>query len=136
MYVIHAFRNRELEDEKATKTRRQEECAAKKRRRIRAQSIQAISRLFITATKGGPDYICACCHRLMYRKTVLEYKISKYIKAPQEFATMTVRTCAKDKVWICKTCNYALRRGRMPAQAKANKLELEDIPTELSNLNQ
>ena len=139
MYVNLAFRKRELEDEEATETRRQEESAAKKQRRIQpkysAQSIQAISQLFIAATKEGPDYICTCCHRLMYRKTVLEYKISKYTKEPQEFATTTVRTSAKDKVWICKTCDYALRRRRMPVQAKANKLELEDIPTELSDLN-
>ena len=139
MYVNLALRKRELEDEEATETRRQEESAAKKQRRIQrkcsAQSTQAISQLFIAATKEGPDYICTCCHRLMYRKTVLEYKISKYTKAPQEFATTTVRTSAKDRVWMCKTCDYALRRGRMPAQAKANKLELEDIPTELSDLN-
>ena len=49
--------------------------------------------------------------------------------------SMSVRTSAKDKVWICKTCDYALRRVRMPAQAKANKLDLEDIPTELLDLN-
>ena len=77
MYVNLAFRKSKLEDEQATETRRQGESAAKKQRRIQpkcsAQSIQAISELFIAATKEGPDYICTCCHRLMYRKTVLEY---------------------------------------------------------------
>ena len=38
-------------------------------------------------------------------------------------------------MWICKTCHCALKRGRLPAQAKANNLELEDIPAELSDLN-
>ena len=47
---------------------------------------------------------------------------------------MSVCTSAKDKVWVCKTCDFALRRGKIPAQAKANKLDLEDIPTELSDL--
>lgn len=48
---------------------------------------------------------------------------------------MPVRTSVRDMIWICKTCDYALRRGRMPAQSKANNLNLEDIPTELSDLN-
>ena len=89
----------------------------------------------MSATKEGPDYICTCCHRLMYRKTTLEFEISKYPRAPEKFATMSRFTSAKDKVWVCKTCDYAPRRGRMPAQAKANKLDLEGIPTELSDLN-
>ena len=48
---------------------------------------------------------------------------------------MSQFTSAKDKVWVCKTCDYALRRGRMFTQAKVNKLDLEGIPTELSDLN-
>ena len=128
-----------MENEEASKEKRQQESAAKKQRRIRqnsrAHSIEEISQLFMSATREGPDYICTCCHRLMYRKTVIEFNISKYPKAPEEFVSMSVRTSAKDKVWICKTCDYALRRGRMPAQSKANKLDLENIPTELSDLS-
>ena len=128
-----------MENEEGSETRRQEESAAKKQRRIKqhcsAQSIEVISQVFITATKEGSDYICTCCHRLMYQKTVIEFNISKYPKAPEEFVSMSVRTSAKDKVWVCKTYDYTLRRrGRMPAQAKANKLDLEAIPTELPDL--
>ncbi len=32
-------------------------------------------------------------------------------------------------------CDYTLKRGKMPAQAKANYLVLEDVPAELSDLN-
>ena len=45
-------------------------------------------------------------------------------------------TSAKEKVWVSKTCDHALRRGRMPAQAKANKLDLEGIPTDLNPLGE
>ena len=37
----------------------------------------------------------------MYRKTVLEFKTTKYTKAPAEFEN--IYTSAKDKVWVCKT---------------------------------
>ena len=73
------------------------------------------------------------CNRLMYRKTVQEFQISKYNKAPKEFVPVSVS--AQDKQWICRTCHNALKRGVLPAQAKANNLGLDDIPVELSDLN-
>ena len=44
---------------------------------------------------------------------------------------------SETKQWICKTCDHGLKRGKLPAQAKANnnKVQLEDIPSELSDLN-
>ena len=42
---------------------------------------------------------------------------------------------AQDEQWICKTCHSALKQGVFPAQAKANSLNLDDIPVELSDLN-
>ena len=34
------------------------------------------------ATKDGPNFVCISCNRLMYRKTVQEFHVSKYSKAP------------------------------------------------------
>ena len=42
--------------------------------RSRVQTVQNVSNLFSSAVKEGPDYVCTCCHRLMYRKTVVEFK--------------------------------------------------------------
>ena len=42
-------------------------------------------------------------------------KVSKYSKAPDDF-TVTVPD-AGTKQWICKTCDNALKRGKLPAQA-------------------
>ena len=38
-----------------------------------------------------------------------------------------------DNEWMCKTCDRALKRGVMPLQAKANGLQLSEIPPELSD---
>ena len=115
---------------------REREAQAKRQCRIRerstASSILQASQAFIAATKEGPDYMCVCCNRLMYRKTVIEFKVTKYSKAPDDFTVPHSGT----KQWICKTCDNALKRGKLPAQAKANNLDLEeDIPSELSDLN-
>ena len=37
--------------------------------------------------------------------------------------------------WICKTCDRSLSRGYMPVQAKANGLQLCEVPPVLSDLN-
>ena len=37
--------------------------------------------------------------------------------------------------WACKTCDRALKQGVMPLQAKANGLQLSQIPPEQSDLN-
>ena len=39
------------------------------------------------------------------------------------------------KEWVCRTCDRTLKRGNMPLQAKANGLQLCQVPPELSSLN-
>ena len=132
------YREREAQ-RKATKRQsceyREREEQAKKQCRIKQKStpsnILQASQAFIAATKEGPDYTCVCCNRLMYRKTVIEFKVTKYNKAPDDFTVLD----SGIKQWMCKTCDNALKRGKLPAQAKANNLDLEDIPSELSDLN-
>ena len=132
------YREREAQ-QKATKRQsseyREKEAQAKKQCRIKQRStpsnVLQASQAFIAATKEGPDYTCVCCNHLMYRKTVIEFKVTKYNKAPDDFTVPD----SGIKQWMCKTCDNPLKRGKLPAQAKANNLDLEDIPSELSDLN-
>lgn len=39
-------------------------------------------------------------------------------------------------MWICQTCRLCLGKHSVPAQAKINNLQLEDIPAPLDGLNQ
>ena len=85
-------------------------------------SMMEASHAFISATKEGPDYVCVSCNWLMYCKTVQEFQVSKYDRAPSEFVvSKSVRLQCKH--CICKTCHNALKRGVLPAQAKANNLD-------------
>ena len=43
-------------------------------------------------------------------------------------------TSAHDKLRICFTCHNALKRKKLPSQAKANGLELHDVPLELKDM--
>ena len=38
-------------------------------------------------------------------------------------------------IYICHTCHATLKLGRIPAQSKANRMALDEIPDELKDLN-
>ena len=123
-----------MEDNRARKQQRIQ------RSSIHSASVEDASKCFSSAVKEGPDYVCTCCHRLMYRKTEVQFKPTKYSKFSEEFMQTVfppaiLRTSTQQKIWVCRTCDYTLKRGKMPAQAKANNLVLEDVPVELSDLN-
>ena len=95
---------------------------------------------FHSDIKNGPDFVCTCCHRLMYRKSVVLCNTAKYSKCSSDLLNCVFKAdlryvCGTGSEWVCKTCDRALKRGVMPVQAKANGLQLPDIPTELSGLN-
>lgn len=120
------------------------ESATRKQLRMMKRSavpaIEKVSQSFIQTVCEGPDYTCNCCHRLMYRKTVKKFSCDKYTKMSGDllrvlFPPESELVSAETRVWICKTCDYTLKRGKMPAQAKANNMDLVDIPAVLSDLN-
>ena len=113
-------------------------CMAKKRS-INVSVDQAVS-IFLSKAKMGPDFVCTSCHRLMYKANVVPCNKSKYTKASDElldqvFCVQHSYTSTDGKQWLCKTCHSALCRGSMPVQAKANNLQLDNIPVELSSPN-
>ena len=76
----------------------------------------------------------------MYRKTVVQFRPAKYTRLSDEllhqlFPLSLLYTSAQQKIWMCKTCDSALKRGNIPTQAKANNLVLEPIPIKLRDLN-
>ena len=77
---------------------------------------------------------------MMYRKSVVQCNKGKYAKASPDllqnvFSANLNRISSDGKEWICKTCDRSLTRGSMPLQAKANGLQLCEVPPELSGLN-
>ena len=93
------------------------------------------SNSFTKAMKEGPHYICVSCNRLMYRKTVIQFQLSKYDKQTTSKFVETPSISLEDRLWVCKTCHNTLKHNKLPAQAKANNLHLDVIPPESSDLN-
>ncbi len=103
-------------------------------------SVQQAIMSFHSDIKNGPDFVYSCCHRLMYSKSVAPCNLAKYTKCSNNllecvFSADLRYVSDTGNEWVCKTCDRALKRGVMPLQAKANRLQLSEIPPELSDLN-
>ena len=104
-------------------------------------TIGGASEAFVQACMAGPDYVCNCCNRLMYRKTVTKFSAAKYQSVqPKMMEAITISSSSyhttDDRIWICRMCDSTLKRGLMPVQSKVNQLQLQNIPSELQDLNQ
>ena len=109
---------------------------ARKHRRSRQNStLLEVSHSFASAIQEGPDYVCVCCNGLMYRKTVQQFQPLNYDKAPSDFVVPDSVSAQDKRVDLQDMSHGGLKRGRLPAQAKGNKLDLDSIPVELSELN-
>ena len=87
---------------------------------------------FNRAIREGPYYICVVCNRLLYRKTVLEFKKDKYKCSACLFTSVT---SFNGSVYICKTCDITIKKkNKTPCQAVYNNLAADDVPPELANL--
>ena len=90
--------------------------------------------------KKQPVYICTSCHRLLWRKGVQKFSIDKYNKIKKEIIQLVLHekyrlTSIDGSIYICHTCHIALKSGKIPAQSKANRMALDEIPDELKDLN-
>ena len=99
-------------------------------------SVQQAVMSFHSDIKNGPDFVCTCCHRLMYSKSVVPCNLAKYSKCSSNLLKSVFRDDLKyistdGNQWLCKTCDRTLKRGLMPMQAKANGFHLSEIPPEL-----
>ena len=129
-------RANENEIESAKRRAKNKKLMAKSRTEIK--SIENIIDNYLAKVKVGPDYVCTCCHRMMYKHTVSVFRPTKYSKAtPELLQQLAHHSYVTDdgKQWVCKCCDVSLSKGVLPVQAKANGMGLGNQPPELSCLN-
>ena len=109
-------------------------------KKTKVETIDDAMNNFKSEVKKQPVYICTSCHRLLWRKGVQKFSIEKYNKVRPAIIQLVLddkyRLSSIDgSTYICHRCHRTLKLGRIPAQSKANRMELEEIPDELKNLN-
>ena len=109
-------------------------------KKLKFETVHDAMNNFKSQCKKQPVYICTSCHRLMWKKGVQEFKIESYDKISFEVRNLVFadkyRISSPDgSIYICLNCHRTIKSGRIPAQSKANCMDLEEIPDELKDLN-
>ncbi|XP_062606132.1 uncharacterized protein LOC134267940 [Saccostrea cucullata] len=133
------------------KRKKKEEVSQKRRQKqLNLEHEEEVIRLFKKNAMEGPDFVCTCCHRLLFKSQVQTCERQMYEKSESartisniclldkylhECSDSCPEACTKSSLWICYTCHRKILSGKAPAEAAANGMILEDIPPELSKLN-
>ncbi|VDI59074.1 Hypothetical predicted protein [Mytilus galloprovincialis] len=118
--------------------------------KVAKSHIDVVVQTFKDAIKKGPEYVWACCLRLLFQNQVLECRCENYDQqliqkcVTEKYVHKCSRECksncllavsSRNKLWICYTCHRKLHRGLTPPESFCNNLQLETVPDELCNLN-
>ncbi|XP_072232324.1 uncharacterized protein [Leuresthes tenuis] len=124
--------------------------------RKKQQDIDFVICQFRQDVSRGPEYICSVCHRLLFRKQVIECKRSHYESKRPEVAALAKRCitlqylhvcdteCEQEchlsdspfsKLWVCHCCHKKMLKGILPEESVTNNMHLDEIPPELKCLN-
>ena len=119
------------------KTKKLQTSSAKK---LKVETVDDAMKNFKAECKKQPIYICTSCHRLLWRKDVQKFSINKYNKIKKEITQLVLHekyriSSIDGSIYICHTCHATLKLCRIPAQSKANRMALDEIPDELKDLN-
>ncbi|XP_062574797.1 uncharacterized protein LOC134236639 [Saccostrea cucullata] len=134
-----------------TKRKKKEKVSQKRRlKQLNLEHEEEVIRLFKKNAMEGPDFVCTCCHRLLFKSQVQACERQMYERSESARTISNVclldkylhecsyscpEACTKSSLWICYTCHRKIMSGKAPAEAAANSMILEDIPPELSKLN-
>lgn len=90
---------------------------------------------FNNVMKPGLTYPCSCCHQLFFKQSVVSLSLEKYSGDVADKWLSFIKSMS-GLHYVCKRCHSGLRRNQMPPLCTANSLQLSEIPTELSQLNE
>ena len=84
----------------------------------------------------GPEYICTCCEQLWYKSSVAKCNPDLYKLCSQETLNLCISSLRSidDTEWICTTCHFNLKCGKVPSCARANEITFPAKPDVLKNL--
>ena len=80
----------------------------------------------------GSYFICTVCNRCLYKRSVIDYKEEKYNIFVEGLYT-DVKSF-DGKLYVCKTCDLKLKKGKVPCQAVYNKLAVSCLPEQFKSV--
>ena len=90
--------------------------------------------MFFLSVRDGPIYGCVCCHRIKFKKGVVEYNTALKEKINNHNPNLTEKAVGREdskflvnrSFYLCEDCKRKLLKGKMPALSHKNKLGVVD----------
>ncbi len=96
---------------------------------------------YLKEIEEKPIFICTCCHRLLYKKSTIQFHEERYnfsdVNVHATLDKNVRKTQLEGSEYICKICDKHLRKKfpDMPPQAAVNIGLLDVIPEDLKEVN-
>ena len=131
------FRKHKRTDPQVRQNEQLRDTNSRRRSRIKPSSEEMAINIFQKKIMEGPTFVCVSCHRLLYRSSVCILNRERFVKMdPDVLSSCIVSVLSPDgKEYICNACQTAMSKGNMPNISVGNGLDLDDVPTELADLN-
>ena len=115
----------------------EEEHAQRKKRKIGSSFSEAVEK-FNEAILGSCSYVCSCCQQLWFKQSVKEVS-SLYQTGSMDTSLLkqclTGYSSVGNREWICNTCVFNIRKGKVPKLSVINGMRFPQKPPELNLSN-
>ncbi len=114
------------------KKNRESHAVKRKFDKMKVITIQEAAENFKMKCHELPEYVCTCCHRLLWKQSVLPFNIEKYDKdsyvIKKCFASDIIKETRPGEIYICTICIGDLKKRKPVMPAVANGLWLDPTP--------
>ena len=115
----------------------EKEHTQRKKRKIGFSLSEAVEK-FNEAILGSSSYVCSCCHQLWFKQSVNEVSclcrsVSMDISLLKQ--CLTGYSSVGNHEWICNTCVFNIRKGKVPKLSVINGMKFPQKPPELNLSN-
>jgi hypothetical protein len=126
---------RKLDEDGLRKTWKDEKSRQREKRTEDMKHEVIRRKMFFSSVREGPIYGCICCHRIKFRKGVVEFNETLIEKINQQNPNIIEKSIGireskflvGNSFYVCEDCKRKLMKGKMPALSHKNKLDMVDI---------
>ena len=94
------------------------------------KDINECIKVFHSSITVGPIFVCTCCHKTWFRKSVT--MIKNIIISARDIRLYCTKLLSVNKEeWVCHTCLSSIRDGKVPKLSVANGMKWPEKPKEL-----
>ena len=93
---------------------------------------------FNEAVKEGCSYVCTCCHQVWFKQSVKDISSVEQINSLNKPLLKKCKThyiSFDNREWVCNTCIFNIKQGKIPKQSVINGMKFPDKPSELNLSN-